>query len=793
MQQLHKLSFWLLRPSLAIVLAQIFMRERATVTTLPAEISEELAILKRVQEAVRAKAIRSAPDMADVDRRLVELRDEAASAAAHDLPALFDQLNVHQALSKIDFRDELPNMYAPYFAHMRLQENDGRVRDILIGHRTFIDNERDVTIIDWKNAPLAKVFFTCMQGDEFSQKLPGRTIDGMMLARRIITFERGELIGVMSPDRNILFNETDGWRVDEGDHQPHLRGGSGAADRGQSFGTGRTGQRIPDVSALLDRTQFDLLNRAEDEHLLVLGGAGSGKTTVALHRLASVHAKSPRMFAQDRMMVIVPDIGLCLLSRRILKSLGLSRVRVGTFEEWIADESRRVLKAIPNLICQATPYSVTKLKRHPALLEVFPDLMRHRMETFAEQFARLMPFAIEWIPSFLETAGQNLKQKLERAERSLLNFIVETNASSEDELSNRRFAIQKAFESFHLQMMNFDTDRQYLFSNRELMERVVASSDGGLLVESVDATLRHTAKQFAPPDFTADMVGTGDNSIIALDGVDVRDEEQDEYRGTIDIEDCSVVFMLLHYYTGQFTTRHGALGQYMHMVIDEAQEMAPVELQVLGHALSSDASVTIAGDAAQQTDPSTTFAAWSAVMQQLRIGHVGGVQLETNYRSPRPVADFARLVLGPLAPTVAPKVKREGVPVLKSRFSDIGHAAIVLREALEELVYAEPRASVAVICRDHETITVFEEVLKTVPRVRIVRDGRFSFDPGIDITEVSQVKGLEFDYVVIPDATVANYPDQADSRRIMHVAATRAMHQLWVIAVGNPSPIIGPM
>lgn len=760
---------------------------------LPIEVSEELAILARVQEAVRAKAIAAAPDMADVDRRLVELRDEAASAAAHDLPALFDQLNVHHALSKIDFKDELPNLYAPYFAHMRLQESDGRVRDILIGHRTFIDNQRDVTIIDWKNAPLAKVFFTCLQGDEFSEKLPGRVIEGVMVARRIITFDRGVLIGVMSPDRHIVLTAGSGWRVDEGDHQPHLRGGAGASDRGQFFGTGRTGQRIPDVSALLDRTQFDLLNRAEDEHLLVLGGAGSGKTTVALHRLASVHAKNPRTFAQERMMVVVPDIGLCLLSRRILKSLGLGRVRVGTFEEWVADESRRVLKSIPNQLCQVTPYGVTKLKRHPALLDTFPNLMRMRMESFAGQLPRLAPFAAEWAPTFLETQGVNLKQKLDRAERALLDFIVETNSSSEDELGNKRFAVQKAFDSFRLQMMNFDTDRQNLFSSRELMEQVVNASDGALHSETVNVIIRHTEKQFAPPDFSTDMVGTGDEAIIALDGVDVRDEEPDEFRDTIDVEDCSVMFMLLHYYTGQFQTRHGSLGQYMHMVIDEAQEMAPVELQVLGHALARDASVTIAGDAAQQTDPSTTFAAWSAVMQQLRIGHVGGVQLETNYRSPRPVAEFARFVLGPLAPAVAPKVKREGVPVLKSRFSDIGHATIVLREALEELVYSEPRASVAVICRDYETIAVFEEVLKTVPRVRTVRDGRFSFEPGIDITEVSQVKGLEFDYVVIPDATVANYPDLAESRRILHVAATRAMHQLWVIAVGNPSPIIGPM
>jgi len=55
---------------------------------------------------------------------------------------------------------------------------------------------------------------------------------------------------------------------------------------------------------------------------------------------------------------------------------------------------------------------------------------------------------------------------------------------------------------------------------------------------------------------------------------------------------------------------------------------------------------------------------------------------------------------------------------------------------------------------------------------------------------VSQVKGLEFDVVVIPDATPRRYPDQPDARRKLHVACTRAIHQLWVMAVGRFSPIV---
>ena len=75
--------------------------------------------------------------------------------------------------------------------------------------------------------------------------------------------------------------------------------------------------------------------------------------------------------------------------------------------------------------------------------------------------------------------------------------------------------------------------------------------------------------------------------------------------------------------------------------------------------------------------------------------------------------------------------------------------------------------------------------------MRLVVDGEFSFKPGIDITDVAQIKGLEFDYVIIPDANVASYPDTPVARRALHIAVTRAVHQLWVLAIGRPSEILG--
>ena len=74
--------------------------------------------------------------------------------------------------------------------------------------------------------------------------------------------------------------------------------------------------------------------------------------------------------------------------------------------------------------------------------------------------------------------------------------------------------------------------------------------------------------------------------------------------------------------------------------------------------------------------------------------------------------------------------------------------------------------------------------------MRRVEQQRFAFAPGIDVVEVDQVKGLEFDYVVIVEASARYWPDTPHHRRLLHVAATRAVHQLWVTSVATPSSIL---
>ncbi|MEE8167206.1 MAG: ATP-binding domain-containing protein, partial [Myxococcota bacterium] len=135
---------------------------------------------------------------------------------------------------------------------------------------------------------------------------------------------------------------------------------------------------------------------------------------------------------------------------------------------------------------------------------------------------------------------------------------------------------------------------------------------------------------------------------------------------------------------------------------------------------------------------------------------------------------------------------RNGPPVELFRLTDRGACVAFLSDVLRDLMVHEPMASVAVLTPSATASDLYFAGLERaeLPRLRRIRDGEFPFKAGIEVTEIAQVKGLEFDYVVVLDVDATSYPDNPPARRLLHVAATRAVHQLWMMSVGTPSPLV---
>jgi DNA helicase-2/ATP-dependent DNA helicase PcrA len=131
-------------------------------------------------------------------------------------------------------------------------------------------------------------------------------------------------------------------------------------------------------------------------------------------------------------------------------------------------------------------------------------------------------------------------------------------------------------------------------------------------------------------------------------------------------------------------------------------------------------------------------------------------------------------------------------PVELFTFAHTGDAVGFLAEALRELCADEPQASVAVVARYPEQADLFHAGLRQaeIPNLRRIAEQDFPFKAGVDVTDLRQVTGLEFDYVILVEVNQSTYPVDDESRHLLHIGATRAAHQLWLLCAGKPSELL---
>ena len=259
----------------------------------------------------------------------------------------------------------------------------------------------------------------------------------------------------------------------------------------------------------------------------------------------------------------------------------------------------------------------------------------------------------------------------------------------------------------------------------------------------------------------------------------------------MDPEDDALLLRIYQMQRGRLQGPKGPLA-YEHLMVDEVQDFSPLELAVLLETTSKHRSVTLAGDTAQAIAPEHGFSNWAELLDHLGIAHERVEPLRVSYRSTREIVDAAEHVLGPLQGDVRPVAPRAGAPVEAFGFASAGECAEFLSHALKELVRVEPEASVALVARHAEQARLYYDALSRaeVPSLRLIADQDFSFTPGIDVTDVRQTKGLEFDIVILLEVSDASYPVNDEARRLLHVAMTRAAHQLWVTYTTAPSPLL---
>ncbi|MBK8251920.1 MAG: ATP-binding domain-containing protein [Polyangiaceae bacterium] len=724
---------------------------------MDAIVHEEQSLLCRVRSHLATIRPSRPPPIEDYESQLISLRDQIATAHLEDVPALEQQM---QRIAGVAQRRAAANEVepvdprSPYFGHLRLREKGRPDRDVLIGKTTLVDSKSGVRIVDWRHAPISQLYYRYEEGAEYEETFGERDVEGTVLARRTVTIDDGELLRVSSP-QGIFVRSGEGWRA-MSLASTELAGGQGKAARPENFssqgglGTGaafaaKEDRHLPEIAALLDPRQFELISKPDSGVVVIQGGAGSGKTTIGVHRMAFLAYNAKHRFTADKMLVIVGSPALRAYIGEVLPALGIGDVAIETFAEWARQERKRTFAWLDVPVEENTPSAVTRYKTHPAMLRLF------------EKRAA-------------ETVGDN---SIRRDSRGVLAFWA-------DVLTDKA-RVLAAFDAANDPEMSRD---QVLQAWRWCADRcpAVVESDPGDRAER-RAQFDAEASQEDPDEL----------------GADAKEAKSDD-RAMLDPEDDALLLRAYQLLRGELKKGKNPL-LYEHLFVDEAQDLAPINLAVLlgvvsQHTLPSGKtrprSVTLAGDTAQRLHMDSGFRDWRDTLASLGLSHVEIEPLRIAYRSTREVLEVARSVLGHLADPTPPIAPRTGAPVEHHHFPSQGAAVAFLADAVRPLFAREPRATLAILARHAEQADVYYQALRMaeIPNLRRIRSFEFAFRPGVEVTEIRQVKGLEYDYVVLVDVNASTYPNDDESRHLLHIGATRAAHQLWLVSTSAVSPLM---
>ncbi|MBU3914088.1 UvrD-helicase domain-containing protein, partial [bacterium] len=581
-----------------------------------------------------------------------------------------------------------------------------------------------------------------------------------------------------------------------------LQGGAGMAPRADNsvtvnpkLGVDRTGEirkdkLLPEITALIAPDQYELITQPDAGIVAIQGTAGSGKTTIALHRVAWLHFRDPKRFSADRMMVMVFNKALASYISKVLPSLGVRNVEIDFFENWATKYRRRILQGrLPARYSEHTPVSVIRFKKHPALLKIIKNFIEEKKTNFEKRLNQILQardchnfplqeinsmslvsrsFTLyEWIEGKTKLQGKSFDFDAE-LRTALLRMLKDY---AEPEVSKVETVIRYWDELFS----------DFVFLKNEFLKLTDSLTEAGL--DDITKwlknqyTQRHSEKEEKNPDLLDIVSGSGGTS---------------QGGAALDYEDDPILLFFYQELFRDIPKSKNTKLSFSHLMIDEVQDFSPIELAVLLNIMDEPHTLTMAGDINQKMIEFSGFHDWESMFDNLGVKGQKISSLKIGYRSTFEIMDFSLSVLGNLASDKDFLATRRGPPVELFQLSGQGELILLLSKSLKDLLIAEPFASIAVICITPQDAAEYFSMLDRmeIPDLRLIADQDFPFTPGIDITDVKQVKGLEFDYVILLDVDKTNYPPDSYSRYLLHIAASRAAHQLWLMNYRESSSLL---
>ncbi len=663
----------------------------------------------------RAKA--SVQNLADELHELKEIydvEDKEGLALWFNTDARFQQ--VRQGLLRME-----RSRKKPYFGRIDFTDSVlAKKESFYIGKTAITKDAADLVVIDWR-APIASVYYESSLGAcTYSVKGEGAyEID--LTRKRTYEIEGDELKDFY--DTDVVAND----------------------DLLTKYLAKNKRAVLNDIIATIQQEQNEIIRRRPQYNVIVQGGAGSGKTTVAMHRISYIlynydlefQPKDFYIIGSNQILLnyitgVLPDLDVYGVSQMTMEQL-FTRL---LYEDW-----------------DRQAFTIRKLDRENrkdcvkgsfAWFHDLEDFCRRyewreipREDIYTEKTHRLL-MTRETIEELLEKfAFLSLPDKRDKLAEHLI-------AKVENEIYGRYYTYPPEEQKRLLKYY------QTYFGKREWKGSVFELYHE-FLMEQLEK-----GHQISVPDNSFDLY-----DLAALAYLYKRIKETEV------IQEAS------------------------HVVIDEAQDFGMMVYGALKYCMSK-CTFTIMGDVSQNIYFDYGLTDWEELkdlMLPREFDYFG--LLRKSYRNTVEISDFATNILRHGSFPVYPvePIIRHGAEV---RMVKCGQEAQMVSEAVRMISQWQKASyeTIAVICRDEEAAAGVSDRLKPQVTLRDFRAEGEEFGSGVMVLPIEYAKGLEFDAVLLYGVDEKNYPAEDGFARLLYVAATRALHELAVLYTGTLTDLI---
>lgn len=608
---------------------------------------------------------------------------------------------------------------SPYFGRVTFNENDEGVEDIYIG-RFGVTTEKDFEpiVVDWR-APIASLFYKGTLGDAKYQS-PRAEIEVAILGRRQIIIKKGELKG--------LFDSA----VDVKD------------DILQMALSTNSSEKLKDIVMTIQEEQDEIIRAPKNNVVVVNGVAGSGKTTIALHRVSYLLYNNRKQLG-NKVLVLGPnDIFMDYISQ-VLPSLGEDGIEQTTFQNFALNEI-----GIDYEITGFSKYIEESMSGNESYLDdykykgskAFVDFLDNKLEEMESNYFNIEP-VIFWgdeivsKDEIIKLFNEYYKyMPLFRRSEKVKRIIISKIKDKRDELVRKlnqeiKDKISKlSKEDYEIEKNNLDFKRRIKI--REIIREVMNLKD------KLDLWISHE-------DITSLYMR-------------ITNTEKISYI------DLSGILYLLVKLEGKKCSK-----EIKHIVIDEAQDYTMLQFKVIKE-LTGCNSYTIVGDSNQrliEVDEEPAMLNLDKIFDK----NVVNYSLNKSYRSTQEIMEYANRFIK--EDRIVPLV-RHGEAVIEEETSSDEETVQIISSIIEDYE-EEGLESIAIITKDSHKLKHISKLLKEKMKILTFDRDDIVYTGGRVILPAYYAKGLEFDGVIILD----KFDNTKDL--VKYIMCTRALHRLSII------------